>query len=637
MIRNVEIQKRQIATILERAFIPAIIVLALYGMVVCYGWATDSLPLIRLGLSRNMIVSSGTAVSVLLSAIALLFLRTKKLSILGVLSSVLVLLASAATFVEAIIGQDYGLNQIIWGSSPDFPGLTYPGPMAPNASFSFFLLSLASIFSFWKHPKTQSIAQYLWLAVGLGGWTSLVGFICGADYLCTMFGCMRMTPTTSVPIAMLGLSAFFSNTSVGPAAIFASDGIGGRAARSMAIMLWVVPLLTYLMKLGETQKYYDSTFGWFVFGLVMIGFMVALAVANAKAIDNVDSARAAAEEKLMETSLLIKNLGSVKSEDGVSSKTVKTRNVCLSCEKEFPFSLSHCPDDSTLLVQLADDSMIGSVFCSKYFVMEKLGEGGMSHVYKVRHLHLDTIFAVKLLKSHLAVEALSVRRFLQEAKTAVKLIHPNLLRIHDFGVSSTGEPYLLMDYIEGKSLAELLDEIYRLDIDRFFFLFQQVLEGVEVAHKNGIVHRDLKPGNIMLLPTAKDEDLVKVVDFGLAKLIDSNQKITQTGEALGSPLYMSPEQCLGQSVDERSDIYALGCVMYECLVGQNAIRGGTVMMTMQKQMSERPAPIPAALKIPQDLEAVIMKCLEKRMEDRYQSIADLKEALAPIIKNCARV
>ncbi|MBX9723134.1 MAG: serine/threonine protein kinase [Candidatus Obscuribacterales bacterium] len=288
------------------------------------------------------------------------------------------------------------------------------------------------------------------------------------------------------------------------------------------------------------------------------------------------------------------------------------------------------------LADLSPDALINTVFAQKYELIDRLGKGGMSVVYRARHKVLDKIVALKILHVHLANDALSLRRFKQEAQAAGTLDHPNIVAVHDCGESEDGTPYLVMDLIQGRSLSEELRSQGNLKLERFLLLMRQVSSALEHAHKAGIVHRDLKPSNIMIAVTDSGET-AKIVDFGIAKMISSSsegaQQLTQTGEVFGSPFYMSPEQCGGASVDHRADIYSLGCVMYEALSGSPPHKGESVVETIHKHMNDSPPPLQAAQlsdEAKQKLEVILLRCLAKQPEDRYQSMSELNKDLNAI-------
>lgn len=273
------------------------------------------------------------------------------------------------------------------------------------------------------------------------------------------------------------------------------------------------------------------------------------------------------------------------------------------------------------------DVIIGTKLDNKIEVICLLGKGGMSSVYKAHHKLLDQIVAVKIMHPSFACDTAAVLRFQREAKAAFSFQHENLVSVHDIGTTPDGLPYFVMDYIEGDSLA---DEVERgpIELSRALHIFRQVCAGLKAAHIKNIVHRDIKPSNILLCTTHDGKEIAKIADFGIAKVLteDTNQiqKLTQTGEIFGSPLYMSPEQCMGKPTDQRSDIYAFGCVMYECLNGQVPLAGSTPFDTLSKHVNVLPKRLE---EVPDTVNNAILCCLEKRPEDRYQTVEELEKDL----------
>lgn len=266
----------------------------------------------------------------------------------------------------------------------------------------------------------------------------------------------------------------------------------------------------------------------------------------------------------------------------------------------------------------------------RYYVLQTLGTGGMSVVYAAKHLESNKIYAVKTLRMQAASDELTVKRFQREAETLTYLNHPNIVRIHDYGKTSKKQPFFIMDFLTGLSLNDVLKKEKLISYERVQTIFMQVLAAVAHAHKQGLVHRDLKPGNIMLLKTRQQSDFAKVVDFGIAKFEEEATKLTRMGEVWGSPIYMSPEQCMGSQLDQRADIYSLGIVMYEALTGEVPFFGKNYVETMSKQIGE-PARPPSQMnpnvKIPEKLERVIMRALEKEPNKRYQRVEEMLDDL----------
>lgn len=307
---------------------------------------------------------------------------------------------------------------------------------------------------------------------------------------------------------------------------------------------------------------------------------------------------------------------------------------CLNCARRFTEDIRYCPDDNTELVPIATEGLIGKVFADKYLVESVLGKGGMSTVYKAKQTYMERIVALKLLHPQLVSDPTSVQRFSQEAKAAASLSHPNIITVYDFGITSTGEAYLVMDYLVGSSLSSILDMSGPIPEAEALDIFRQICRGLVHAHNKGIVHRDLKPANLVLTADDDGSVLVRIVDFGIAKILPSDgeasQGLTKTGDIFGSPLYMSPEQWTASKLDYRSDIYSLGCVMYEILTGMPPFAGDTPMDTMNLHLNEPAPPFRETnphVKISKELEQVVQTCLEKKVNHRYQTVSEVLHAL----------
>ncbi len=274
-------------------------------------------------------------------------------------------------------------------------------------------------------------------------------------------------------------------------------------------------------------------------------------------------------------------------------------------------------------------------FSDRYETIELLGEGGMGTVYRVRERLTGNDFAMKLLKKELASEKSALKRFEKEAEATSKLTHDNLVSVYEHGYTSDGLPYLVMDCVDGKNLGQLIKENGPLKIENAIDIAMQIGEALRFAHDNGLIHRDLKPSNIILetqsIAQLDSQSLrVKVADFGIAVLANENSEkgetITQTGALVGSPQYMSPEQCTGQVLDPRSDIYSFGCVLYAMLAGKPPFDGGNPVQVILKQINETPGKIPRRSdnsRTSESLNSVILKCLEKDKDHRYKDVASL--------------
>lgn len=273
------------------------------------------------------------------------------------------------------------------------------------------------------------------------------------------------------------------------------------------------------------------------------------------------------------------------------------------------------------------------VFFENYEILNTIGRGGMGIIYRARHRSDGSMLALKVLRTDLLVDPVSVRRFEHEATIASALMHPNLIRVREFGLSRFGQPYLMMDYLDGVELQTLLSHCDHLDLPTFINIFTQICDALAYAHDMGLIHRDLKPGNIMLIKGPTGTDTVKIIDFGIAKMLresNPNMNITTAGEMLGSPAYMSPEQCGGVVLDSRSDIYSLGCVMYEAISGILPFRTESAIATIMMQVNDRAMGFSAVrqdINVPEELERMIFKALEKDPANRYQSARELSEDL----------
>jgi serine/threonine protein kinase len=280
-----------------------------------------------------------------------------------------------------------------------------------------------------------------------------------------------------------------------------------------------------------------------------------------------------------------------------------------------------------------DNSQPPADFADRYQILSVLGQGAFGVVYKARHSLMGRTVAIKVLHEEMP-DSMLMRRFQVEAQAASNLSHPNIVTVYDFGTSSNNQLYLVMDFVEGTDLDETLQSEGRLAVQRALNIFIQACDALEHAHHRGVIHRDLKPSNIMLATTDGAADTVKIVDFGLAKLAAVNaERLTATGDLLGTPLYMSPEQCLGEPLDPRSDIYALGCIMYRVLTGHLPIEGKNILATLYQQISAPPVPFEKSapgLQIPACVEKIVLKALQKDPAARYQSMAELGAELRSV-------
>ncbi|HEY9678030.1 MAG TPA: protein kinase [Drouetiella sp.] len=307
--------------------------------------------------------------------------------------------------------------------------------------------------------------------------------------------------------------------------------------------------------------------------------------------------------------------------------------VCLECNRQFTGIVAACPHDGSLLVSVVQDPLLGTTLAGNYEIMEVIGHGGMGVVYKARHALMNRIVAIKMLQAQLISDSMSVKRFQQESMSASRINHPNVITIYDFGISPSGQPFIVMDYLQGESLADVIKNDGQVGVERAIKILSQACDALDHAHKQNVLHRDVKPTNFVLINYDDETDFVKVVDFGVAKLMNDSpdgQRLTQAGEVCGSPVYMSPEQCTGAELDQRSDIYSMGIVIYETLTGKLPILGKTMVDTMSKHISEMPPTFTQArpdLYIPERLEQVVFRALAKDPNDRQQSMDELRVEL----------
>lgn len=302
--------------------------------------------------------------------------------------------------------------------------------------------------------------------------------------------------------------------------------------------------------------------------------------------------------------------------------------------------LQRCPNDGAELKGCDGDALIGRTLSQRYRVIEILGTGGMGTVYRAHHLLLDTDVAVKVLRLHVGDdEPERIRRFYQEGRVISALHHQNIIGALDFGVDD-GNAFLVMEYVEGRPLSSEIERTGRLSWARAVPLFAQICDALAYAHSKGIVHRDIKPSNVMLTNDERGQETVKVLDFGVAKILNAQptkySPVTKTGIVFGSPPYMSPEQCTGHAPDARSDIYSLGCVMYETVSGRVPISGENSLEILHKQVIATPPrfeELKPAVQIPDGLAAIIWKALEKDIDLRYQTMSEIKDDLAALVRD----
>jgi eukaryotic-like serine/threonine-protein kinase len=297
-----------------------------------------------------------------------------------------------------------------------------------------------------------------------------------------------------------------------------------------------------------------------------------------------------------------------------------------------------CPEDGVPTQELPDsvpsmDALLGTVVDGRYRIDMRIGEGGMGVVYKATHTSLNKVIALKVLRGEMAKDAEVVQRFVQEAQSASSIGHENIIDISDFGRLPDGTVYFVMEYLKGNPLNDLIKRGGSIPVADAVQILRQIASALGAAHQRGIVHRDLKPDNIYLVQRGELTNFVKVLDFGIAKVGGASNKLTRTGMVFGTPHYMSPEQAAGQSVDARTDLYALGVIMYEMFTGRVPFDADTFMAVLTKHMFEKPEPMtsPQAGRQLGALEQITMRALEKKPENRYQTMQELVEDLDRVV------
>jgi serine/threonine-protein kinase len=296
---------------------------------------------------------------------------------------------------------------------------------------------------------------------------------------------------------------------------------------------------------------------------------------------------------------------------------------------------------------LADDDapqltdMVGTTLLGRYQITRKIGQGGMGAVFEATHTLIGKRLAVKVLLDKYARRDSIVRRLEQEARLASSIGHEHIIDITDFGTTDDGRTFVVMEFLEGESLADCLHREGTLPEQRILKIAYQIASALGAAHAKGIVHRDVKPENVFLL-RRKDQDFVKVVDFGISKSLrasdaggkeEENVRLTQTGMVLGTPLYMSPEQARGdENLDHRIDVYAVGVIMYELATGRVPFLGTNYLSVISQVLNERPKP-PREIRpeLSDEFEAIVLRALEKDKESRYQSTEELVADLTALI------
>ncbi len=302
---------------------------------------------------------------------------------------------------------------------------------------------------------------------------------------------------------------------------------------------------------------------------------------------------------------------------------------CAACNQSFLIDAQFCPNDGAKLIKLKGqpDTLIGRVFDNRYEVRAPLGHGGMGTVYRGWQLSVDREIAIKVIHPKLSGDRAIAKRFLREARLASRLNQANIVGVYEFGQTEDGILYLAMELLRGRPLSKDLEAMRPLPMKRIKAIGMQICDALDAAHSQGIIHRDLKPGNIVILDDNAGRDLVKILDFGLAKsLVQENTSlVTRTDAILGTPLYMPPEQILGKPSDQTADLYSLGCIVYQLATGRPPFVGENVNVVLASHVRD---PIPeVGENVPPDLRALIQKLMMKEPSERFQTARETHAAL----------
>ena len=307
---------------------------------------------------------------------------------------------------------------------------------------------------------------------------------------------------------------------------------------------------------------------------------------------------------------------------------------CSVCGTAYGTGERFCPLDGGAVVDAASaaDPLVGKTIGGRYFIVRQLARGGMGAVYEAEHVGLDKRVAVKFILDRFGDDREALQRFHREARTASRIGHENIIDITDIGETEDGKAFLVMEYLEGSDLDAVLRATGRMEPSRAVHIVAQVLRGLAAAHGAGIIHRDMKPANVFLTERAGVADFVKIMDFGISKVVaarDARVRLTETGVAMGTPIYMAPEQAEArQDLDHRIDIYAVGVMLYEMLAGHPPFNAGSYLALVQQHVSASVPPLGEERRdLPPALVRAVHRALEKKPERRFADALEFAAAL----------
>src|SRR5215210_5462484 len=313
--------------------------------------------------------------------------------------------------------------------------------------------------------------------------------------------------------------------------------------------------------------------------------------------------------------------------------------TCLRCKQPMDAQLEQCPSCGDRVTSF-QRTYASRLIDGKYQILDRLGVGGMGEIFKVRHIHLNELRVIKIMRPNVAADDQGLQRFLQEARTSTMIKHKNLAMLYDFAQLEDGSYYMVWEFIDGTNIQKWIASTGAMPPRLTVEIAIQALHGLDHLHSMGLIHRDISPENIMLSQDHHGKLLVKVIDFGIAKSLaegEGGQGLTQTGMFLGKLKYASPEQAgflkEGEHLDPRSDLYSFGIVMYEMLAGRAPFQATNPHGYILKHVTEKPAPIGEinpGIRVPNNLESVIMRSLEKNRDARYATAAEFAEALESV-------
>src|SRR5687767_3674604 len=316
------------------------------------------------------------------------------------------------------------------------------------------------------------------------------------------------------------------------------------------------------------------------------------------------------------------------------TQTDGDESYCAACGGSYPFNIDNCPKDGARLTKLKaqPDALLGRIFDGRFEVRTTLGAGGMGTVYRGWQITVDREIAIKVIHPKLASDRIAVKRFLREARLSSRLNQPNIVAVYDFGQTEDGILFIAMELVRGHTLGRELEAMRPLQLRRVLTIGQQLCDALDSAHGQGIVHRDLKPNNIIILDDPPGRDLIKVLDFGLAKSLvtDTSSLVTNTNAILGTPLYMPPEQIEGKPSDQRADLYSFGCILYQMCSGRPPFLGENVNAVLAAHVSDDPAPLPP--NVPPVLAKTITHLMQKDPAKRMHSAREARESMQSIVE-----